>query len=81
MKDMTEKKLNLNIPITDEEVEFEQTMKKYMGVYKDMSSVFIRHNLTIDEGIEFLEIMWMASHEFKNKGLEMVEDTVDFEED
>lgn len=80
MKDLKEKKLNLNIP-TEEEQNFEKDLEKYMAVYKDMADVFIKHNLTIDEGIEFLELMWITSNEFKNQGLKTVEQTVNLEED
>ena len=80
MKDLKETKLNLNIP-SEEEQDFEKELDKYMKVYKDMSDVFIRHSLTIDEGIEFLELMWITSNEFKNQGLKTVQDMVNLEKD
>lgn len=80
MKDLKEKKLNLNIP-TEEEQDFEKSLDKYMSVYKDIADVFIKHKLTIDEGIEFLELMWITSNEFKNQGLKSVEDMVNLEKD
>lgn len=81
MKDLKENRLNLNIPTTEEEVDFHLSAKRYMEIYSDMAEVFMKHNLTIDEGIEFLELMWATSHEFKHQGFDTLQETMNYEGD
>lgn len=66
---MREKKLNLSIPITKEDTAFNQDMEINMEVFKDITDVFIKHNLSLEESLVYLEAISSAVQIYVMQGI------------